>query len=264
MTVSTTSNKTKKNFTTKQRALAIGFAIVLWQIFAMLINEKLLLVTPIEVIVRLSDLVRESDFWGAVMFSLTRIVSGFLLAFLVGGLLAVFSCVSKWFELLLWPIMSAVKSTPVVSFIILCLIWLSGETLSIFVSFLIVLPTIYSSIYYGIKSVDNNMIEMANVFKMSKKRKLVYIYMPHLKPYIMSVSSIGFALAWKAGTAAEVIGLPTGSIGDKLYQAKIYFSSPDLFAWTVVIIALSALCEKLFVLILEGIYSLPMRRRNSE
>lgn len=263
MTASTSSNKkTQKTFTTKQRILAIGLAILVWQAFAMLLNNHLILVTPIDVVVRLSSLLREVDFWKIVIFSLSRIICGFLLAFLVGTILAVLSCASKWFELFLWPYMSAVKATPVVSFIILCLIWLNSDTLSIFVSFLIVLPIIYANVYYGIKSVDNQLLEMAKVYNMSTSRKLVYIYLPHLKPYIMSMSSVAFAMAWKSGIAAEVIGLPTGSIGDKLYQAKVYFSSPDLFAWTVVIITLSVLCEKLFLILLEMFYKLPERRQH--
>ena len=46
--------------------------------------------------------------------------------------------------------------------------------------------------------------------------------------------------------AAEIIGIPKGSIGENLYNAKIYLETPDLFAWTFVIIAVSVLFEKIF------------------
>ena len=40
--------------------------------------------------------------------------------------------------------------------------------------------------------------------------------------------------------AAEVIALSSGSIGEKLYNAKIYFQTADLFAWTAAIVLISA------------------------
>ncbi|MDE7233674.1 MAG: nitrate ABC transporter permease, partial [Ruminiclostridium sp.] len=53
-------------------------------------------------------------------------------------------------------------------------------------------------------------------------------------------------LCWKSGVAAEVIGIPNGSIGEKLYMSKIYLETADLFAWTLVIILVSRLCEGIF------------------
>ena len=61
-------------------------------------------------------------------------------------------------------------------------------------------------------------------------------------------------MAWKAGVAAEVIGVIDGSIGGKLYDAKIYLLNSDLLAWTVVIIALSVVSEKIFSMLLKAIF----------
>ena len=52
--------------------------------------------------------------------------------------------------------------------------------------------------------------------------------------------------------AAEVIGLPKGSIGERLYQAKIYLDTPDLFAWTAVIILVSLVFERVFLRLLDA------------
>ena len=62
-------------------------------------------------------------------------------------------------------------------------------------------------------------------------------------------------MCWKAGVAAEVIGVPKGSIGEKLYNAKIYLETPDLFAWTIVIIVISFVFEKCFLWrVRKGVY----------
>ena len=73
-------------------------------------------------------------------------------------------------------------------------------------------------------------------------RRLRGIYLPAVLPHFRSAASLGLGLCWKSGVAAEVIGIPGGSIGEKLYKAKVYLATPDLFAWTVAIVLLSAGC----------------------
>ena len=78
-------------------------------------------------------------------------------------------------------------------------------------------------------------------------RRLRGIYLPAVLPHFRSAASLGLGLCWKSGVAAEVIGLPALSIGEALYNAKVYFLTPDLFAWTAVIVAVSVGFEKLFL-----------------
>ena len=60
-------------------------------------------------------------------------------------------------------------------------------------------------------------------------------------------------MCWKSGVAAEVIGTPDHSIGEKLYMAKIFFSTDELFAWTAAVILLSFLFEKLVFRLLRRV-----------
>ena len=75
---------------------------------------------------------------------------------------------------------------------------------------------------------------------------MYYLYFGGLFAYFRSACAIAIGMCFKAGIAAEIIGIPKGSIGEKLYNAKIYLETPDLFAWTFVIIAVSVLFEKIF------------------
>ena len=77
---------------------------------------------------------------------------------------------------------------------------------------------------------------MAKVFRVNLRRQIRYIYVSQVLPYFLSACRLSLGMCWKAGVAAEVIGVPSGSIGEKLYNAKIYLNTPDLFAWTIVII----------------------------
>ena len=185
-----------------------------------------------------------------------RIASGFLLALAAGSLLAIIAGRYSFAEMILWPFIATIKSVPVASFIILCLIWLSSKNLSVFISFLIVLPIIYQNTLQGIKSTDKKLLEMAAVFRIGLFRRLKYIHIPNIKPYLISACSVSIGMSWKAGIAAEVIGIPDGSIGKRLYEAKIYLNSGDLFAWTTVIVAISIAFEKLFLFLLKKAYVL--------
>ena len=95
------------------------------------------------------------------------------------------------------------------------------------------------------------MYEVSTVFRMPIGRRILYIWIPRIKPFILSACSIALGLSWKAGVAAELIGIPKNSLGEMLYYSKIYFNTLDLFAWTVIIVLLSIGFEKLFIHLLK-------------
>lgn len=234
-----------------KKILAVAAALAVWQAAAMLLGHDILLVSPIKVLARLATIWREPGFFAAVGFTLWRIVAGFFLGFAAGCLLAILAGRFRIVETLLWPYMITIKSVPVASFIIICLIFLSSSTLSIFISFLMVLPVIYQNVLQGIQSADPQLLQMAQVFAVPWRRRFFYILLPRVKPFLLSACSVALGLSWKAGVAAEVIGIPDGSIGEMLYQSKIYLDTDDLFAWTVIIVLASVAFEKLFLFILK-------------
>ena len=237
-----------------EKMAAVAILLLVWQAGAMALDNPLLLVAPTAVARRLVTLCVEPDFLGAVWYSVVRIFSGYFIAMAAGTLLAAIAGRFRIVEILLWPLMASVKSIPVASFIILCLIWLTSGQLSVFIAFLMVLPIVYTNMLQGIRTTDRKLIEMAALFRVPLPARLRFIHLPHLRPFLYSASSVAIGLAWKAGIAAEVIGIPTGSIGEKLYEAKVYFLSADLFAWTVVIVAVSIGFEKVFLLLIRLLY----------
>ena len=152
---------------------------------------------------------------------------------------------------LLAPLVATVKSIPVASFVILVLIWVPSERLSVIISFLMVFPIIYLNILEGLDNTDRDLLEMADVFGISWQDRIRYIYCSHVLPYFQAACSLALGVCWKAGIAAEVIGLPNHTIGMHLYDAKVYLDTPDLFAWTLVIIAISIVFEVVFTKLVD-------------
>ena len=238
-----------------QRILSVIIALTVWQLAAGFLDQSLLLASPVEVISRLGRIIAGPGFWHIIGFSFLRIVIGFFSGLTVGILAALLSYRFKWIEILLWPYVTVVKTVPVASFILLSLVWLKASNLSAFISFLMVFPVVYFNILQGMRSVDIKQLQMLRLFRVPFTRRLRYVYFPQLKPFIFSACSTALGIAWKSGTAAEIIGIPTGSIGEQLYEAKAYLSTPDLFAWTAVIVILSVAFEKLFLALLKIIFA---------
>ena len=232
--------------------MAVFFWITIWQFASMYLGQEILLASPVSVVRKLFELSFTGNFWQSVGFSFVRIVTGFLLAMFLGIFLAVLAYWSKTVEILIAPVIAVVKSTPVASFIILCLIWIPSRNLSVFISFLMVLPVIYTNILEGIRQTDSKILEMAKVFQVNPGRKIRYIYVSQVLPYFLSAFRLSLGMCWKAGVAAEIIGMPKGSVGQMLYMSKIYLDTDDLLAWTVIIVVLSVIFEKLVVLTLKA------------
>ena len=237
---------------TKKRRIQILAASVfwlgVWQAAAVAIGQEVFLVSPVQAIGTLVELLPQAEFWQRIGFSAGRILLGFGLGVLSSAVLAVAAEKWEWVDALLAPVMQLVKATPVASFIILALVWVSG---SVLISFLMVLPVLYSAVRTGIGSADRQLLEMAQVFRLPLGRRLRAVWLPAVLPAFRQGCSVALGICWKSGVAAEVIGLPDGSIGDALYRAKITLSTGELFAWTFVIILLSAVFEKLFLALLD-------------
>lgn len=228
-------------------AASVLFWLIVWQIVSVCVNSKILLVSPIDTVCRLWELLPSGDFWSSIFFSMARILLGFLLGLVLGTALAVLSGKFAIIRTLFSPLISAMKSIPVASFTILALFWVGSENLSVLVSILICVPIVCSNMLEGIDNLDKKLDEMSKVFKIPAGRRFAGVYLSQLLPYFRSASRLAIGLSWKSGVAAEVIGIPDGSIGEKLFMSKIYLETADLFAWTLVVILLSFLCEKLFI-----------------
>ena len=235
----------KKNLIYK--LIAVFLALLLWQVLAIVIKQPILIVTPLSVIKRLGTIWLEAGFWSSIGFSMLRILVGFFAGLILGILFAIISSKSKLAEALLWPYMVTVRSVPVASIVVICLIWLSSANLSAFISFLIVIPVIYQNVLTGIRSKDKELEEAAMVSGATRFQRFRYVTLPQIAPHLLSACTVTVGMAWKAGIAAEIIGTPKGSIGQQLYLSKIYLDTDDLLAWTVVLVILSIICEKLIV-----------------
>lgn len=232
------------------RVAAVLLALCLWQAAAMAVGAEALLPSPIGVLYKLFEVVGAGGFLSIFLYSAGRIALGFLCGFLAGVLLALLASRYRVAETLLFPYMVTVRSVPVASFVVLAYLLLDRSALSGFISFLIVLPLVYNNLLAALRERSRELDEMAAVFSVSYLDRLRYIWVPAIRPALLSAASSSMGLAWKSGVAAELIAMVGGSIGDQIYLAKLNIDTPSLFAWTVIIVLGSLLSEKLCSLLL--------------
>ena len=240
-----------------KKLLLILFWILIWQICSMAVKSQILLVGPLETLRSFSVQLFLPDFWAALGFSFGRICLGFFLAFFAG--LVTGAC-AYWKPLIgefLDPPIQFMKSIPVASFVILALIWLGGSReLSIVVSFIVAFPMIWEAVISGLSTSDRQLLEVSRTYEMGFFRSLRYIYLPALLPYLSTSLSSVIGMAFKSGVAAELIGQPTGTIGFYLYQSKVFLDTAGVFAWSLMVIMMSYICEQ----ILKAVFKTASKR----
>ena len=238
--------------------LAALFWLGVWYLCAKLLDirlegrgNELLLPYPATVLHSLRSLCVTSGFWLAVGRSLLRILTGLAIGVLAGSVLAVITSVSRWCNCLLPPAIRVIRATPVASFILLILLWTSRDNVPTVISALMVLPVVWENLSQGIRSTDRQLLEMAHAYRFSPLKTVRLIYIPTIRPFFTAAITTSMGLAWKSGAAAEVLCLPKFAIGTQIYNSKIYLEVPDLFAWTLVVVAMSIVLEKTLALLLK-------------
>lgn len=225
--------------------MPLAFWLGVWQLVARLVGTELLLPAPGAVIRCLGSLVVTGEFWLSALYTLARVMGGLLGGIVVGAGLAVLTHFIRWADLLLSPAVRVVRATPVVSFILLVYLWVTRANIPGVIAGLMVLPVIWGNVTAGLGAVDSQLLEMAGAYRFSRFKTIRLIYLPSVRPHLTSGVLTAFGLAWKSGVAAEVICPPQLAVGSQIQAARLALETPELFAWTIVIIVLSLALEGL-------------------
>lgn len=228
------------------------FWLLIWSLIALLINNNIVLVGPHRVLISFFRSIVDANFIRIVLNSTLRIGAGFLSALILACLLGGISYSLGIVDEFLKPLIYCMKTVPVASFVVILLIWSGSEALSFFISFIITFPSIYTAFLDGLKATDRQLLKMTQVFRYSRVEKFLYLYRDTVMPYLISASKTALGLAWKSGVAAEVIGLPRNSLGERVYMSKIYLDTEGLFSWTLWVIVLSFLFERLVLGVMDA------------
>jgi len=222
------------------------FWVFIWELCSLFINQPLFLPSPFEVIKVLMNLIGDYYFWKSVFNSIIRVILGLFLSIVIGIIVGISAGLNKFIEELFNPLIVCIRAIPVMSIIILALVWFKSYYVSVFTTILACFPIIYTNVLQGIKSVDIKLIQMANIYKVKKKYIIKDIYLPSIKHYIVSGILMCLGLGFKVSVSSEVLSTPKYSIGLNLLNSKSMLETSELFAWTIVVILWSFIFEMVF------------------
>lgn len=252
-----------RQMTERMKAAAAGavaaFWLAAWMLVAALVAQPLILPGPGAVVAALLRLVCAVGTWAILAGSGVRILGGLALAAVCGGLLAGISVRSRAFARLAAPALSFVKATPVACVVVLLLIWLGSARVSIAAVFLMALPGVYFSLVEGLAQVDKPLEQMFRLHGVRGWRLFFAHTWREVLPFVLSCARAVIGMSWKAGVAAELIGMAAGTVGERIYQAKLLIETADLLAWTVLVVAASWACERVLMWLLRASGSVAWR-----
>ena len=230
------------------KKILIGFGVFafwigVWYLVALIVGNAFLLPTPLSTLTALCNLMAEASFYKAVVSSLLRVITGVALGSLFGILLAFLSYRILPVRRLFSPLVSIVKATPVVAFITLLWISMSGNVLTVFIAFLMVSPIIWQNLLNGLDAIPKELSELCDVFEFSRSKRVKLLTLPVLMNYFFPALITSIGLAWKAEIATEIITYTKNSIGQNISDARYFLLTDEVFAWVAVIIAFSILLE---------------------
>lgn len=234
-------------------AIPLAVWLGVWQLASWWVGRDLLLPGPASVAGCLVELGQTGEFWLSALYTLARVVAGLVGGVVLGALLAFLTHFSPWADRMFSPAIRVLRATPVVCFILLVYLWVARANIPGLIAGMMVLPVVWGSLTAGLQAVDGQLLELAEAYGFSRLKTLRLIYLPSLRPHFTAALLNGFGLAWKSGVAAEVLCPPKFAIGSSIQQARQALETAELFAWTLVIVALS--------LVLEGLLGLWLKPR---
>lgn len=238
-----TNSSCHNGFKIKYLLISIVVLIAIWHIVSLIVDKQILVPSPLATFDSLMGIVRTETFASVVLATLWRITLAFGIAFVLAVVLGMLAGLYEPINYLLKPIVTIFKSIPVMSIIILAIIWLDSERAPLLVAFLITFPLLYQNVVMGIKNVDPKLVELVEVYQIRKFKIISSIYLPSIKSYLLAGVSTALGLNVRVVVATEVLARPRVSIGTALQLERALLNTEGVFAWSFIAILLVGIFE---------------------
>ena len=223
--------------------LSVAFLLLIWQIIATNIAFPDLFPSLPDLLSGTFNLFFTEGFYSAIFATIIRGIIGFLIAFILAFIFSTIAAFSAFWKSFFHPILIVMRSVPVVSLVLIALLWFSPPNLPVFIALITMFPILYQNILNGLENTDLSLIEMAQVFGKNKLQSFIEIYIPSAKTLIFSGISTAMGFGWRAIIIGEVLAQPLHGIGSSMKKAQTFIDISELIAWTVIAILISYLFD---------------------
>ena len=225
-------------------AASVALMLLLWELASIRIGSQQIMPGPLETLRAAAGLLVEPGFLIIVGSTLLRGIAGFVIASALGIVLGVLGGINKGFEAFMTPWVVVMRSTPVVAFVLLALIWFSQST-AVFIGIITMFPMVFTNIVEGMRNVDGDFVEMARFYKVRRSDIIMKVYLPSILPYMISGLSSASGIGWRAIIIGEVLSQPRYGIGGSMQLAQMQMNVDVLIAWTFIAVIIGFAFEKI-------------------
>lgn len=231
------------NLPGKATIYGILFLIVLWQGIAMLVGQPELFPSATDLAAGLFNLFKSGSFYTDLAFTVLRGLLGFILALILALAFAATALHHDFWKNFFHPLVVTIRSIPVISFVLIALLWISPPGLPVFIAFFTMFPILYQNILSGLEHTDIKLIEMSVVFRKTGLQRFKHIYLPAARALISSGISTAMGFGWRAVIIGEVLAGPVHGIGTSMKKAQVFIDMRELLAWTVIAVLVSLIFD---------------------
>lgn len=233
--------------------ISVLIFLLVWQIAAWSLDSQILLPGVNHVLVRLFELFSSKNFFNNIFSTVSRAFESFMIIIIFATILGT---LAGKYEILSWfltPILTVLKTTPVMSVILLAFIWFKTGTVPVFSAFLMGFPIMYMMMEGAVEHLEEEMNQMCYLYGFTNSQKLRFYIIPTLsKPFSLGAKQT-LSMVWKVVVAAEVLTIPKFGVGAKMQFAQIQLETSEVLAWTLIAILLSAIGDFVFYLVEDSI-----------
>ena len=236
-----------------QTLAAIAFLLAVWFVAYFAVGNELLIPPISDSLKEVGALLVSGGFWKGLLMTLLRALFAFAISFVLAVIFAVIAYLYPSFGSFLSPLVSVLRSMPILAVLLILLSFLNAGQAPIAVAFLSLFPMLYAGILAALSGVDKHLIEISRVHGTPVWRRVTAIYLPLSAPYVLKESAAALSFSLKLIVSAEVLANTAKSLGGMMQDAKVYAEIPQLFALVGVAFFVGLLLETAVGLIASAV-----------
>lgn len=209
--------------------------ILIWQVAAIKVNNRLLLPSFFNVLYDIYDIIIDLEFFKLIGSSIFRCIKSFIISIVIAVIFASGSYLNKFIFNFLYPIIIFIKAIPTMAFIVLVLIWTSKEYAPVIIGIIISLPIFYDVILNSLLNINKDLFQMFKVYRITTLEKITSLIIPIILIEVKKVLNSTLSLIFKVVISGEVYAQPQYGIGSVIQFEKIQLNTSAVIAWMIII-----------------------------
>lgn len=225
---------------------SIFLFLAFWDVGNQLYGD-LILPSPKKTFSTLYLMLNDENVWVNILITVKRALIGFFISTLIGSFLGLLAGLFVTASMMSRPIVTILVGMPPIAWIVLAMIWFGmSDSTVIFTVIVASFPIVFVGALQGTRTIEGDLDEMANSFKVPFRMKLFDVYFPHIFSYVFPAWVSALGMSWKIVVMAELLSANDG-IGASLAIARSHLDTPTALALVVIMIGSLLLIEYLIL-----------------